>query len=173
MPIPNHYCCDEHVRQITSNYSHKKCSQKKNRIYSTKVTGEYINQWLIYCREVNESSSDDVLLNPHQHYSICYNLKAMIKKSMPSVIESRKEMVEEEQLRKLPTKRNSDIDTNTLVVPATSNGNSSSMNMSRSARLKARNGTLIVDHLLPGIKEVKVVIDGEEDQFIDIKKNEF
>ena len=173
MPIPNPYCCDTNVKHITSNYSHKRCSQKINKNLSSKVTGQYINQWLVYCREVNDSSSADVLLNPNQHYSICYNLNKMIKKSKSSIIELvTKELIEMEQTSNTTTKSNSDHDTinNVVLDPYKTSDTCDSMNMSRGTRLKVRNGTLIVDPLLPGIKEVKVVIDGEQDQVIDIRK---
>jgi hypothetical protein len=43
--------------------------------------------------------------------------------------------------------------------------------MSRSARLKKRNGESIDDIKLPGINTVKVLIEGDEDEVINIKHN--
>ena len=46
----------------------------------------------------------------------------------------------------------------------------SNTGMSRSTRLKVRNGDLIKNPSLQGINVVKIVLDGEEDQLIDIEK---
>ena len=54
----------------------------------------------MYCHQVNDTTSDDVLLPPSKKYSICYNLKKMIAKSMSSAGEIRKEAVELKQISK-------------------------------------------------------------------------
>ena len=166
------YSCDITIKKIASKYSHRKCSCKKNRTPATKVTGKTINAWLVTCRQVATSNGSDnditdvVLLPSRKQYYICYNLQKMIDKSMDK---------NEEDCSTTSNTNTSTTQTKHRSTPATSQkvSESDTLPLSRAARLKNRNGDCIKDVSLPGVKVVKVVVEGDEDEVITLKKNEF
>lgn len=143
--------CDAAVRDIFKKHSHKVCTCRSRRIFCTKVTGKYLNDFLVLHRDVN-SSSKDLLLNPRKKYMICSNLSDTIRNksnssSHPTTISCTSQ----------PTATNKPKE----ITPTTT--------LSRSQRLNLRNRIPVEDASLKGIKEVKVSVF-EEDFVIDLTK---
>ena len=174
MPLNhNQYSCDTTIKTIASKYSHRKCSCKKNRILATKITGKRINDWLVTCRQVatNNGSDNDitdvVLLPTRKQYYICYNLKKMVDRSMDKKGE---EDCSNNTTNTTTSTSNTKVVTHRNKSTAPKVSSSESLPMSRAARLKKRNGANIKDVNLPGIKVVRVVVEGDEDEVIPLKK---
>ena len=152
--------CDADVKQIATKFlRHKKCTTKTERKYASKVTGKYLNDYL-----VEKKLFDDVIkegyttkpFNSRKKYSICSNLKRGIeqqKKSFCSSVHATtppcledctpapSQIPRENGLTKLP---------------------------SREERLFLRNRIPVKS--LKGIKKINLKISGDDDVVISTKK---
>jgi hypothetical protein len=129
-------------------------------------------------RQVDGDNNDEVLLPGRKQYYICYNLKKMIDKKPTSSSNSCN------NLNKNRNSSKTSSTSSTIAQPKTSTNKQNETNnkevlscildsasISRSAWLKKRNGESI-DHIkLSGINTVKVLIEGDEDEVINIKHN--
>ena len=73
------YICDVEVKDVFKKYSHRKCTCEKARVYCTKVTGSFLNNYLMKYRS---SATDPHRFPPKKKYNICSNLNISITRYM-------------------------------------------------------------------------------------------
>ena len=70
--------CDDEVKCIFKNYSHRKCTAAKTRQYCKVVTGAVLNNYLL---EQRDSARDPKHFNPRKQYNVCHTLYCLITKA--------------------------------------------------------------------------------------------
>ena len=72
------HLCDEEVKKVFRNFSHRKCTCAKARMYCVEVTGAALNNYL---RNHRHSVTDPKRFNPHKKFNICRNLHASLSRA--------------------------------------------------------------------------------------------
>ena len=157
------YICDVEVKDVFKKYSHRKCTCEKARVYCTKVTGSFLNNYLMKYRS---SATDPHRFPPKKKYNICSNLNISITRYMKAKdCDSTPTLVSNGTVsKKLPVKETSNVvkDHNHINVIA------HTIEKTRSQRLFFRSRIPANDEKLKGIKNVRVKFE-DETHDIDIR----
>ena len=154
----NKSACDEEVKCVFKNYSHRKCTSAKTRQYCKVVTGAVLNNYLLHQRD---TATDPKRFNPRKQYNVCHTLHCAITKTANNDSTNCQETPP--IICPVINARNADVSQRTTITPDEDN------NVSRAQRLFLRNRICTNDVTLKGIKCVSVSV-GEEKFDIDTTK---
>eukprot|EP00551_Chaetoceros_affinis_P016131 CAMPEP_0203712330 /NCGR_PEP_ID=MMETSP0091-20130426/69973_1 /ASSEMBLY_ACC=CAM_ASM_001089 /TAXON_ID=426623 /ORGANISM="Chaetoceros affinis, Strain CCMP159" /LENGTH=776 /DNA_ID=CAMNT_0050590301 /DNA_START=350 /DNA_END=2681 /DNA_ORIENTATION=- len=124
----NKSACDEEVKCIFKNYSHRKCTSAKTRQYCRVVTGAVLNNYLLHQRD---TATDPKRFNPRKQYNVCHNLHCVLTKPANNDSTNCKETPP--IICPVIDARNADVSQRTTITPDEDN------NVSRAQRLFLRN----------------------------------
>ena len=156
--------CDDEVKCIFKNYSHRKCTAAKTRQYCKVVTGAVLNNYLL---EQRDSARDPKHFNPRKQYNVCHTLYCLITKAVNNEGTKTEEtpplLVVRPDVKVTKADIIGESQRTTTITPDEDN------NVSRAQRLFLRNCIGINDVTLKGIKCVSVSV-GKEKFEIDTTK---
>ena len=156
--------CDEEVKDILKEYSHRRCTSSKSRRYCVAVNGSALNKYLINHRQ---SSTDPKRFNPRKKYNICRTLHSTISNATKNNDTAARG--EEESTPQLicpvatGVAKNPSTRTRVTLQPLPINDEEN-----RAQRLFLRNRIPVTDPRLKGIKKVVVEVGDDIDE-IDMR----
>ena len=152
--------CDDEVKCIFKNYSHRKCTSPTTRQYCKVVTGAVLNNYLL---EQRDSARDPKHFKPRKQYNVCHTLYCVITKAANKERAKTKETPALVRPVLVNAKNSTDVVGAAAITPDEDN------NVSRAQRLFLRNRISTNDATLKGIKCVSVSV-GKEKFDIDTTK---
>ena len=156
--------CDEEVKYVLKEYSHRRCTSSKSRRYCVAVNGSLLNNYLINHRQ---SSTDPKRFNPRKKYNICRTLHSTISNATNKGTAAAAEEESTPQLicpiaigggvQNPARRRQTRVTLQEPPMPINDEAN-------RSQRLFLRNRIPASDPRLKGIKKVVVEVGSERDE---------